>query len=778
MKKKSVSEGSATLPEPLRKVVKDSVALFGVVLKREIGAKHYEQIERVRARMAAIRTGSHAVAASELMRTYSELEKLDAEERRDFARAYTLMFEVMNACEGAYRTFRLRAKPAEKVKPFAEGIFYVVTAHPTEARSPDNIAIFHEIQKILLVALEQGFESVSTQLETLLAVAWKVRIVRYRSPKVSDEAEHIYSIVLREENLSALLKFGREVVPVYLRSWVGGDKDGHPGVNEKTLGESLQLSRKFLLRYVDLQLDRARALTELFASKEIEESEKPLRKTLMSVRKISTGDGARVERLKSSLDATFAIHSKVLGHLPDALVNLQSLLKAFPGLVVPLELREDSALIMSDPTGKTLAIGRMLHALERFSRGGDPTWYARGMIISMTESALHIRTTAKLVKRIVGDLRIPVVPLFEQAEALKNSPAIISEIADDPLLKKAIRGPWQGKLQIMLGYSDSSKESGVLKSRLAVTDAMNSLDAICRKKKIQPLFFHGSGGSIDRGGGAINDQISAWPESALRNYKATIQGEMIERSFSSPEILESRFRKIAEGGHSAGRKKLPTVVRSPVLEDFAEQVAAHYRATIASPRFLSMVEKATPYRYLNVLKIGSRPSKRPGALSVPALRAIPWVLCWTQTRVLFQTWWGMGSVWKSMSKAQQKTLKGEFIRDPLFRTYVNALGFTLAKIELPVWELYLETSGIDRTEIDYFKALFRAELRDTWNCFRAITGETNPTWFRPWLGKSIELRASLIHPLNILEILAQKDEDLPLVRISVTGIASGMLTTG
>src|SRR5690606_11227198 len=125
-----------------------------------------------------------------------------------------------------------------------------------------------------------------------------------------------------------------------------------------------------------------------------------------------------------------------------------------------------------------------------------------------------------------------------------------------------------------------------------------------------------------------------------------------------------------------------------------------------------------------------------------------------------------------------KALRREFHRDPLFRTYMKALGFTLAKVELSVWEFYLSRSGIEKKEIEFFGELFREEFKATLSCFHAITGERNTTWFRPWLGKSIELRASLIHPLNLLEILAQKENDLPLLRISVTGIASGMLTTG
>jgi phosphoenolpyruvate carboxylase len=163
---------------------------------------------------------------------------------------------------------------------------------------------------------------------------------------------------------------------------------------------------------------------------------------------------------------------------------------------------------------------------------------------------------------------------------------------------------------------------------------------------------------------------------------------------------------------------------------------------------------------------------------VPALRAIPWVLCWTQTRVLFQTWWGIGTAWDSATSSERAALRREFGKNPLFRSFVQALGFTLAKVELPIWEFYLAQSGLEPKEIAAFRAEFRDELAGTHTFFKGITGKSDPLWFRPWLGRSIELRASMIHPLNLLEILAQKDQDLPLLRICVTGIASGMLTTG
>jgi phosphoenolpyruvate carboxylase len=785
---------AADLSPELRALVKESTAILGATIRREVGPAAFERVEKVRRRMASLRGSSAERAARELDATFELLARMPTEEKRSFARAYTLMFELANACENAYRTWRLRARqqpdPARPRESYPTGkIFYVLTAHPTEARSPENIEIFHQLQSALVSALERGFDSERPRIEALIAAAWRVRIVRYRKPRVKDEAEHIYSVVLRDENLSLLLDFGEERVPVYLRSWVGGDKDGHPGVDARAMLQSLQLSRDFIRAYAVARAGEAQRLVSLFRGDRSRDRLCALgsrfERELGALRRVRAADGKRLDAADRALRAWLATYRKEVGVLPASLRRLERLFKVFPGLVVPLELREDSAVLLSDPTGKSLAIGKMLRAVAALAAGGDARRYVRGMIISMAGSAKHVRVAMGMVRTLARDVRIRVVPLFEQRDALERSPEILREVFASPGVRKLLRGRWGGFFEVMLGYSDSAKESGVLQSRLAVVEAMRRIDGVCRRARVQPIFFHGSGGSIDRGGGSVSEQMAPWPRSAVSIYKATIQGEMVERSFASPEIAQSRFLQIAHGGRAPASRasaELRVPARagraSPELRAFAARVAATYSETIGSDRFLRMVERATPYRYLSALKIGSRPSKRGGALSVPALRAIPWVLCWTQTRVLFQTWWGVGSAWREASPAERTALRRDFGGDPLFRSYVHALGFTLAKIELPVWEAHLSRSGLPEDEIRHFRQLFRSEHAATREFFEGVTGREDPLYFRPWLARSIELRGTLIHPLNLLEILAQKERDLPLLRLAVTGIASGMLTTG
>jgi phosphoenolpyruvate carboxylase len=771
------------LSNELRTLVKTSVSCLGQVIEKELGKKAYTRIETIRKRMAQTRGKTTAQTTLELKTTYQELKRLSATDRQAFAVSYTLMLETMNACENAYRTFRLRMR--QHVVPLKSSIpvTYVLTAHPTESRSSRNIAIFYEIQKLLTESLVKGKPIDEASLKGLLEIAWRAPIVRSRKPTVEDEAEHIYSVALRDENLSAILKLSRTEVLVYLRSWVGGDKDGHPGVTEVSLQNSLQASRDYLVRFARKQVDEVGDLLELFSSPQLLKLRSGLKESLSQMRTLVPSDGAKVKKLHQKVLRFKKEYEKRVGQAPEPMLQLEQLLHTFPALVIPLELREDSGVIMdaiTHPT-KSFAIERMIKKVAELSRGGSPRWYAQGFIISMCQSIEHIEAAANLLVKNLGGLKIRVIPLFEQKEALHQGTEIVEAILKRARFKSALKKDWLGRVEIMLGYSDSSKEAGVFPSRLEVSTAMKKIDDLCTRYKVQPIFFHGSGGSVDRGGGPVEDQLANWSRGALSFYKATIQGEMVERSFASPEIAESQITKISRTAITLAKTTSPHLA-SASIQEFARGIESAYREAIGSESFMTMVEEATPYRFLSALKIGSRPTKRAssqkGTLAVTSLRAIPWILCWTQTRVLFPTWWGTGRTWEKLDPSHKRKLKAEYKTNAFFRSFVHVLGFTLAKVELPMWNFYLSESKLPASEAKRFERQFADEFASTLKFFSELTGKKDPLWFRPWLSESIHLRSPMIHPLNLLQILAEKDHDLPLLRIAVTGVASGMLTTG
>lgn len=776
---KNVRTKQSTLPAELRVLVHRSVSVLGRVIERQIGKKGYQRIERLRQRMARLRGQPHKAVEWVLRRELGRLANLSTDERFHVVHSYALMLELMNACESAFRTERL-AKRSPAVSPeIKPTIVFVLTAHPTEARDPLNIDIFHHIQNVLVDALRGSFESQAPALEHLLEMAWRLAIARRRKPSVRDEAEHIYSIVLRDENLSLLLQATVDFAPIYLRTWVGGDKDGHPGVDDNIMQESLQLSRTRLCAFVEARLGEVHDSLALINQAHLIALLHSVRRAVQVLVELRAGDGGRVTRFHRVFAEFRDQYAKTLGIAHPGLDKAIRLLRMFPALVVPLELRESSDVLVAalDSTA-TPAIARMMRRLAVLSRGGVPSGYARGFIVSMASSIEDMNAAATLVKRYFGALAIPVIPLFEQRQALLRACAVVEEMLCQPAIRDGLRRYWFGQFEVMLGYSDSAKEIGVLPSRLAIADAMRRLDIFLRRKKLKPVFFHGSGGSVDRGGGSVEEQTAWWPSSALDLFKATIQGEMVERTFASPEIARGQIERIV-----SQRQQWRPGRRSPLpVRRLADRVEAEYRAKVGSQAFLRIVQEGTAYPFLTVLKIGSRPTRRrPSrgeALSVSDLRAIPWVMCWTQTRVLFPTWWGLGRAWKETSGKDRAELRAAYRSDPLFRSFVKLLGFTLAKVELPVWAIYLSKSALDRKEIHEVMAEFLREYGLAVKFVRSLTGKANLLWFRSWLGESITLRAPMIHPLNLIQVLALKEGNSELIRETVTGISSGMMTTG
>lgn len=782
-------------------LVRQSVALLGEVIREKAGARAYERIESLRRDMTSLRhaEGMANEQSATLGKWLSRLEPLGSEAQAQIAHAFTLMLELMNACENAYRTSRIRTRPQSELFPSLEAraancgkITLVLTSHPTEARDPRNIRIFALIQSCLIDALERGFERERARLRALIAVAWAVPVARNRKPAVQDEAEHLFSVALAPQALSALLEANARGVPVRLRAWVGADRDGHPLVNERTLLASFCASRARLLEFLRARLEDALELAQLMGTSE--RGLRELLRGLSGLQRVERGDPARVACWVANLGRV-----RVGAALPP-LEEAVRVTEIFPALVVPLELRAVAAEVREACASGEGTLVRMLRAVRALAGAGRGSrasaapraeHYAPALVLSMARSAEDVRAGCELVTRALGMRASPlrVVPLFEQADSLSRAAEIVGECLAMPEVSRALRGPWGWSFEVMVGYSDSAKESGVLASRVEVARALSQIERVCRRRKVTPIFFHGAGGSVDRGGGSIEDQTAAWPASALREPKLTIQGEMVERTFSSPEILHSFLSRLA---HRVETARLQTAARpqagnsatSPAISRLAAAAAENYRAKACSAEFMRVVREATLYPYLSELRIGSRPTARHtrvieigGCREIGEIRAIPWVLCWTQARVLFQTWWGVGSAWALLDEQDRLQLAEAYRTDRFFRAFVHQLGFTLAKVELGVWRVLLDHSGLPHDQARAVELEFAGEYRSALDFVHTLAGP-DLLGFRPWLGTSIRLRSPMIHPLNLLQWLAVKRGDSRLLRETVTGIASGMLTTG
>jgi phosphoenolpyruvate carboxylase len=771
----------------LRHLIRESVALLGEVIKLELGQKSYEQIENIRLQMTFLRETSTSKAFITLSELKQELEKVNPQQRYQIAHAFTLMIQLMNTAENAYRSHRLKVnKKTKHSEIHPESITYVLTAHPTEARSPQNIAVFHEIQKILLNILitnelEKKLQIKNHERENLLhylEMAWRIPVMRKRSPKVKDEAETLYGQLFRDQILSTLMNANDQKVKLRIHSWIGSDKDGHPGVHEKTLLQSLTVSRNEILKIITSQLIKVRTTLNLLSNNDLEKQINQLLTQAKTLRVLKVSDVKKVESFKQELLNFAADYQTDINGLHPELRSLTQLIELFPGLVIPQELRESSDVLMSRlKNQKGLAIERMLKTIAKISKGGDPRWYARSFLISMTESAAHLRAAALKQKKFLGQILLPIVPLFEEAASLAQSAEIMKAVFKDELLITAIKTHWDSKVELMVGYSDSSKEAGVFPSRFAIAQALPRLEKVCREHQVMPIFFHGSGGSVDRGGGTLDNQTAWWPKSAVNNFKVTVQGEIIERWLATPMIAERQLEKISECAAEVLKKKYHSP-ENEELKRFADAITKSYREKITDPEFLEIVKLATPYAMMRYLKLGSRPARRSKELTVKSLRAIPWILCWTQTRLLFPIWWGAGSAWENSTGFQKRALIEAYDQNPVFNSYIKALDFTLAKVELAVFKMYLNESSLPKELVQKFSQEIEQEFSRTVRFCKTITKSQKLLDAKQWLQESVQLRAPMIHPLNVLQNIAMKNKEIDLLRLSVTGISSGMMSTG
>ena len=773
-------QAQSEIAKELQELVSWSVAILGEAIQCAYGRKVYNDIEKLRLKMKNLRGKTPNDVFKGLEVQLQTMRKHTDEQLHQICHSYSLMLELINRCETAYRSYRLESRENNIPEKKPHAIIFVLTAHPTEARSPELLGLFESIQKILIRAITEDKELCRDELFHSLLISLKVALARKAKPTVIDEANNIYGYILKDEILESLIKFSRAEVNVSFRSWVGGDKDGHPGVNEKTLEESLSQSRKRLVEYIEGKLKKAIHMASYVDEKDMINLSSKLELCLHQLhilKSIKVGDGARVSDFKVKIKKIIQSYKRVVKTNSPELHDIECLMWIFPALVVPLEIREDSSLVaQAAQHNKDMAITKMLFKLKDISEGLEAKWYVRGFVLSMVESSEDILNGYSLVKSVFKNYEIPVVPLFENEKALTSARKILSGVFENKKeIARTHKKMWGKRYEVMIGYSDSSKENGVFSSRVMISSALKSIEKILSEQGLTPVFFHGSGGSIERGGGSLKEQTAWWPESAVNIFKATVQGEMVARNFGSEHIFSSQIKVILNQLGSYKGKKTTNV---KLLLKFSDLIKKSYSSKIKDENFMRVIEFATPYSFLHHLKIGSRPSKRPSGSIKNNLRAIPWILCWTQTRILFPTWWGVGTAWSKMSKIDKADMKTALETNPVLMSFVKALGFTLAKVELGVWELYLINSSIEKElRVKVFEE-FKKELHATEKFFKEITGGKEHLWFRPWLQDSIDFRSPMIHPLNLCQLESLRRGDLNLLRSSVTGIACGMLTTG
>jgi len=391
------------------------------------------------------------------------------------------------------------------------------------------------------------------------------------------------------------------------------------------------------------------------------------------------------------------------------------------------------------------------------------------------------------------------VPLFESIVDLQNAPQICRELWQRPDYR-ALLETWGNAQEVMLGYSDSNKDGGMLTSTWEIFRAHRALHEVAREAGVHLRLFHGRGGTVGRGGGPTHRAIFAQPlDSFDGQLRITEQGEVLNFKYADVVLAERNLElMIAASLDALARPNLRdpeghfTGVLLPEWEQALDRLSVlayeFYKEHILDDAgLLEYFEQSTPMGELEHAKIGSRPSKRKGSLSLETLRAIPWVFGWTQSRLLIPAWFGVGKaveqyVAEGGSMATLNSMAREF---PLFIDLLRNVEMALGKADMGTARLY-STLVEDEALRTRVYAEFEQEYERTVSMVLAITRQTELLQSNPVLARSIKLRNPYVDPMHLIQVdlLRRKraGEDTPeinrAISATISGISAGLRNTG
>jgi phosphoenolpyruvate carboxylase len=667
-----------------------------------------------------------------------------------------------------------------------------------------------------------------------------------------------------EESLRDVYDASAEVPEVLsFGSWIGGDRDGNPFVTADSTREALDMARHVIIdHYIaetvgligqlsmstrrigvsDALAQRTRAyekqLGERYSRwKQITSAElyrhflefliARLRFTRRSSKhehsykspqqfeedlgiirdSLCSNHGRRLAELVSPLlrkVQTFGFHLHTLDIRQHARIQSQALVDvASAGR--PSARAIKSPADISAPSAELLETFRAIAELKRTHSAQA----IRHFVISNTQSEHDIIAVVRLAAlggvsaaAGKGDPGLMPVPLFESIEALRSSPEIMRRVWKSSEFRPLLDS-WGCKHEVMLGYSDSNKDGGMLTSTWELHKAQHNLYEVARECGINLRLFHGRGGTVGRGGGPTHAAILAQPVGDFSGeIRITEQGEVLSWKYADPVLAEwnleimiaACLEAITMPVHASPEAKQRW---HDAMEAMSSDAFAFYRKHIAeNPEVLEYFERATPVNELEHARIGSRPARRNKNRSLEDLRAIPWVFGWMQSRHAVPAWFGVGYAidrFTARSAGHAQMLREMMHGFPLFATLVRSVEIAMAKADFAIARLYADLVADAALRNRVFEML-RQEFERTGRVILAVTGqkellETNPVLFR-----SVRLRNPYVDPLSLIQVdllrrkrAAAADPSLDsavdssldyAIGATMNGIAAGLHNTG
>jgi phosphoenolpyruvate carboxylase len=629
------------------------------------------------------------------------------------------------------------------------------------------------------------------------------------------------------------------LAPAFVRfgSWVGGDRDGNDAVTAKVTYDAMLIQAEHALLALEAATTRiGRSLTadaattpprtdlrrriaalraadpQVWAELEKRSPSEQHRQFLLhiadriratrmrarAVRKIETriaypcaADLVSDLRLVQGSLAAAGAPRQAYGELQHLIWQAQT----FGFHLAELEVRQHShvhaqALAAVRNQGKSSPLARevldTLGAIARIQERFGPD-ACRRYVVSFTRNVADIEAVYELAQHATGGTPpvLDVIPLFETVGDLNGAPAVMDEMLRLESVKRRLAVTGRA-LEVMLGYSDSTKEVGPLSATLALYQAQSELTAWAERRNVRLTMFHGRGGALGRGGGPANRAVRAQaPGSVAGRFKVTEQGEVIFARYGNAAIARRHLEQVAsavlEASTATARSKpAQRFKRLAVDVDAAARFA--YRALVETKGFAEWFEQVSPIEELSRMRIASRPTRRGGGKNLEDLRAIPWVFAWSQMRLNLPGWYGLGS---GLAAARLEDLRRAYASWPLFTVLLDNAEMSLAKTDRRIASRYLALG--DRPDLAA-RVLHEYDL--TKKNVLAVTGHARLLEKHRVLSWAVELRNPYVDALSHLQLRAlralrakarsasQRARAERLFLLTVNGVAAGLQNTG
>ncbi|HWP42150.1 MAG TPA: phosphoenolpyruvate carboxylase [Blastocatellia bacterium] len=668
--------------------------------------------------------------------------------------------------------------------------------------------------------------------------------------EIAEAFRFVYGCDITERELPTVVEFG---------SWIGGDRDGNPYVTPQATADALEMSRQTILdHYIQSIRNLLRRLSpsarQVPASEELTErldryaaaitldgtvaslpaENEIYRRFLVFVLRrlmLSRDDrlhpnaypdaseftsdlmlmrgslmANRGERLARGLidplvrqAETFGFHLHTLDIRQHSRVHEQAIAELSRGAEIDSGGRATLPAAPSEQTSLLLDTLRTIAGLKR----RYPSIAIQSYVISGARSVEDVLSLVWLAEMCgvrvarsdeTDDPGLMPVPLFESIDDLRNCPAVCRSLWSNKDYERLLDS-WGRRQEVMLGYSDSNKDGGMLTSAWEIYKAHRELHRVASELGVKLRLFHGRGGTVGRGGGPTHQAIVAQPEGAFEGeIKITEQGEVLNWKYSDPVLAErnlelmiaASLEAITRPGEAATGEEAEW---EAAMEALSQDAFAFYREKIlANADIIPYFEQATPVLEFEHAKIGSRPARRSESRAIEDLRAIPWVFGWMQSRHVLPAWFGVGWAlerFASQGRDNEELLKRMVRRFPLFNDLIRNIEIGMAKADLTIAGLYAELVSDEQVRRRTF-AMIEEEFDRTYEQILRITGQSRLLETNEVLARSIRLRNPYVDPMSLIqvELLRRKrggeeSEELNYaLAATINGIAAGLRNTG